>query len=280
MGADNFYSVKEVLQKYIDGCSVKLSVQKHKVFGRAILAGMMIAFGASASSVAAHAIANVGVARLVAGVVFPVGLMMVVLLGAELFTGDCLMAMGKAEKTCTIWDLCKFLLIVYIGNMVGSLLLVGLNTVAGQLDYSSGLLGAYTIKVAVGKVNLSFGKALCSGILCNVLVCAAVLMAMCAKDIIGKLFACFFTIMLFVTAGYEHCVANMYYIPAGIVAAGKESYVQLAMETYGYTAEQLASLNWYGFFVNNLVPVTLGNIIGGAGFGLVLLYFHKAKKAQ
>ncbi len=280
MGADNFYSAKEVVQKYVDGCSVKLSVQGHKVFGRAILAGMMIAFGASASNVAAHAITNVGVARLVAGVVFPVGLMMVVLLGAELFTGDCLMATGVAEKKNTVWELCKFLLLVYVGNLAGSLLLVGLNTVAGQLDYSSGLLGAYTIKVAMGKVNMSFGKALCSGILCNVLVCAAVLMAMCAKDIAGKLLACFFTIMLFVTAGYEHCVANMYYIPAGLVAAGNESYAQLAMETYGYTSEQLASLNLYGFFVKNLVPVTIGNIIGGAGLGLILLYVQKAKKSQ
>ena len=218
MGTDNYYSVKEDVQKYIDGCKTKMNVRTHKVFGRAVLAGMMIAFGASASNVAAHAVTNVGLSRLVAGCVFPVGLMMVVLLGAELFTGDCLMAMGNAEGACTIWDLIKFLFVVYVGNFVGSILLAVVNVIFGQLNYFSGLLGAYTIKVAMGKVNMSFGQALCSGILCNILVCAAVLMAMCARDIVGKLFACFFTIMLFVVAGYEHCIANMYYIPAGIFA--------------------------------------------------------------
>ncbi len=274
MGSDNFYSVKEDVQKYIDGCKTKMSVKGHKVFGRAILAGMMIAFGAAASNVAAHAVTNVGLSRLVAGCVFPVGLMMVVLLGAELFTGDCLMAMGNAEGTCTIWDLCRFLLMVYVGNFVGAVLLAAVNAMSGQLNYSSGLLGAYTIKVAMGKVNMTFGQALCSGILCNILVCAAVLMAMCARDIIGKLFSCFFVIMLFVVAGYEHCVANMYYIPAGLIASLNENYVQIAMDTYGYTAEQLASLNLYGFFVKNLLPVTIGNIIGGALLGLILLYLH------
>ena len=94
MGTDNYYSVKEDVQKYIDGCKTKMNVRTHKVFGRAVLAGMMIAFGASASNVAAHAVTNVGLSRLVAGCVFPVGLMMVVLLGAELFTGDCLMAVS------------------------------------------------------------------------------------------------------------------------------------------------------------------------------------------
>ncbi len=280
MGTDNYYSVKEDVQKYIDGCKTKMNVRTHKVFGRAILAGMMIAFGASASNVAAHAVTNVGLSRLVAGCVFPVGLMMVVLLGAELFTGDCLMAMGNAEGTCTILDLCKFLLVVYVGNFAGSVLLAIVNVISGQLNYSSGLLGAYTIKVAMGKVNLSFGQALCSGILCNILVCAAVLMAMCARDIVGKLFACFFTIMLFVVAGYEHCVANMYYIPAGLIASKNANYAQIAMDTYGYTADQLASLNLYGFFVKNLVPVTIGNIIGGAVLGLILLYLHGDEKKK
>ena len=280
MGTDNYYSVKEDVQKYIDGCKTKMNVRTHKVFGRAILAGMMIAFGASASNVAAHAVTNVGLSRLVAGCVFPVGLMMVVLLGAELFTGDCLMAMGNAEGACTILDLIKFLFVVYVGNFVGSILLAVVNVISGQLNYSAGLLGAYTIKVAMGKVNMSFGQALCSGILCNILVCAAVLMAMCARDIVGKLFACFFTIMLFVVAGYEHCIANMYYIPAGLIAARNQNYVQMAMDTYGYTVDQLASLNLYGFFVKNLVPVTIGNIIGGAVLGLILLYLHGYDKKK
>ena len=114
MGTDNYYSVKEDVQKYIDGCKTKMNVRT--------------------SNVAAHAVTNVGLSRLVAGCVFPVGLMMVVLLGAELFTGDCLMAMGNAEGACTILDLIKFLFVVYVGNFVGSILLAVVNVISGQLN--------------------------------------------------------------------------------------------------------------------------------------------------
>ena len=141
------------------------------------------------------------------------------------------------------------------------------------------MLGAYTIKVAAGKVGLTFTKGVVSGILCNILVCAAVLMAMCAKDVTGKLMACFFVIMLFVTAGFEHCVANMYYITAGMLALDNPHYVELAMETYGFTAEQLAQLNMQNYFFTNLLPVTIGNILGGIIFlGAPLFYLHAANK--
>lgn len=150
---------------------------------------------------------------------------------------------------------------------------------SGQLDYSAGGLGAYTIKVAYGKATLPFGKAFTSGILCNILVCAAVLMAICAKDISGKLLVSFFVIMLFVTAGFEHCVANMYYITAGLFCKMNPDYVNKAMELYGYTEAQLAQLNWGSFLLKNLVPVTLGNIFGGiCCIGLPLWYFNRAKK--
>lgn len=275
----NFLSAKEAVDKYIAGCESKVNMSFPKLFVRSMLAGMMIAMGASGSSVAAHAISNVGVARLVAGVVFPVGLMMVILLGAELFTGDCLMIMATVERKHSPLQLIKTLVIVFVGNFVGGgLLAVGIG-VCGQLDYSSGLLGAYTIKVALGKVNISFGTAVVSGILCNILVCAAVMMALCAADITGKLLASFFVIMLFVTSGFEHCVANMYYITAGLIAKGNPDYVQAAMEQYGYTAQQLASLNWQNFLLKNLLPVTIGNIIGGMVIvGLPLYYLNKEKK--
>lgn len=275
----NFLSAKEAVDKYIAGCESKVNMSFPKLFVRSMLAGMMIAMGASGSSVAAHAISNVGVARLVAGVVFPVGLMMVILLGAELFTGDCLMIMATVEGKHSPLQLIKTLVIVFVGNFVGGGLLAAGIGVCGQLDYSSGLLGAYTIKVALGKVNISFGTAVVSGILCNILVCAAVMMALCAADITGKLLASFFVIMLFVTSGFEHCVANMYYITAGLIAKGNPGYVQAAMEQYGYTAQQLASLNWQNFLLKNLLPVTIGNIIGGMVIvGLPLYYLNKEKK--
>ncbi len=243
-----------------------------------IFAGMFIAGGASASSLAMHAISNVGLARLVAGAIFPVGLMMIVLVGGELFTGDCLMIMGCVHGKFSAAKMIKVLVVVYLSNFVGSVLFAELVNLSGQYSYTNGLLGAFTIKVAMGKVNLSFGAAFSSGILCNIFVCMAVLMAAAAKDISGKIWAIFFPILAFVVSGYEHCVANMYYIPAGIFAASNETYVARAMEAYGYTAAQLADLNWVNLVVKNLIPVTLGNIVGGMVFvGLPLYLIHSQK---
>lgn len=275
---EGFLSTKEAIDKYVAGCQAKVQMSDDRLFGKAILAGIMIGMGAAASSVAAHTIADVGLARLAAAVVFPVGLMMVILLGAELFTGDCLMAMGVSAGKHSVKEVARVLLLVYFGNFVGASLLAVLIAMSGQLDYSAGMLGAYTIKVAVGKAGISFSKALVSGILCNILVCAAVLMALCAKDITGKLLAVFFTIMLFVTAGFEHCVANMYYITAGLLAKSNSTYVELAMQQYGYTQDQLATLNIGNYLLGNLVPVTVGNILGGILFlGLPLFYLNKEK---
>lgn len=243
-----------------------------------VFAGMFISCGASASSVAMHAITNVGVARLVAGAVFPVGLMMIIFVGGELFTGDCLMIMGCLHKKYSVVHMVKVLVVVWLSNLAGSVLFAAMVNSSTQFNFTGGLMGAFTIKVAMGKVGMSFGAAFVSGILCNFFVCIAVLMAAAAKDIAGKVWAIFFPIMAFVISGYEHCVANMYYIPAGIFAAANKTYVQAAMESYGYTAAQLEQLNWSGMLLNNLLPVTLGNIVGGMVFlGLPLYLIHKEK---
>ena len=243
-----------------------------------ILAGMFIACGASASSVAMHAIGNVGLARLVAGCVFPIGLMMIIFVGGELFTGDCLMIMSCMHGKISVAGMIKVLVVVWFSNFAGSALFAAMVNATAQFGYTGNLLGAFTMKVAMGKVTMSFGAAFVSGILCNIFVCIAVLMAAAAKDIAGKVLAIFFPIMAFVVSGYEHCVANMYYIPAGIFAASNEAYVKTAMEAYGYTAQQLEALNWSNMLVNNMIPVTLGNIVGGMVFvGLPLYLIHSAK---
>lgn len=243
-----------------------------------IFAGMFIACGASASSVAMHNISNVGLARLVAGSIFPVGLMMIVFVGGELFTGDCLMIMGCLHGQFPVWRMAKVLVVVFLSNFIGAALLAALVNASGQLHYSGDLMGAFTMKVAIGKLTMSFGSAFASGILCNIFVCIAVLMAAAAKDIGGKVWAIFFPIMAFVVSGYEHCVANMYYIPAGIFAAANESYVKAAEDAYGYTAAQFELLTWGNFVMKNLIAVTLGNIVGGMVFvGLPLYLIHSAK---
>ena len=243
-----------------------------------IFAGMFIAGGASASSLAMHAISNVGLARLVAGTIFPVGLMMIVLVGGELFTGDCLMIMGCVHGKFSVSKMVKVLIVVYLSNLVGSLLFAGLVYASGQYNYTNGMLGAFTIKVALGKVNLSFGAAVASGILCNIFVCMAVLMATAARDISGKIWGIFFPILTFIVSGYEHCVANMYYIPAGIFAAANEAYVTSGVNNIMFAADQLDKLTWVNFVVKNLIPVTIGNILGGMVFvGLPLYLIHQKK---
>jgi formate/nitrite transporter len=249
------------------------------MFVLAILAGAFIAFGASASSLAMHSVADVGLARLIAGCIFPAGLIMIVVVGGELFTGNCLMVESLCDKKITLPGWLRNLLFVYLGNLVGSLLIVGLVVLANQFAYTDGALGAKTIQIAVGKVNLPFWTAFGSGILCNILVCVAVLGAFAARDIAGKILAIFFPIMAFVLSGFEHCVANMYYIPAGIAAATNPAYASKASELYGFSAEKLASLDVMGF-ISNLIPVTLGNIVGGVAIGLAVYVAFRVKAAK
>ncbi len=239
----------------------KMPFMKMVVLG--ILAGIFISCGAQASNVAMHTIPNLGTARIVAGCVFAIGLMFVVFIGAELFTGDCLLILGVLEKKVKAITMVRILIVVFISNLIGSLMVVSLVNFSGQFGYSNDMLGAFTIKVAMDKAGKGFGASLASGILCNVFVCGAVLMMTSAKDAAGKVWTCFFSILAFIVSGFEHCVANMYYIPAGIVAKNNEAYATKAMELYGYTKEQLNGLDIKSFIVDSTLPVTIGNMIGG-----------------
>lgn len=268
----NYYrNPKEITEGYLNAGIEKSRKGTKRLVLLGILAGMFIAFGASSSMVACHAIENYGVAKLVAGCVFPVGLMLIIMVGGELFTGDCLMVMGTWHRDYDRAVVFKKLAIIWISNFIGALIMVLIVKFSGQQDMSYGLLGAYTIKVAYGKVTLTFVQAFVSGIGCNIIVCAAMLMAYSATDTTGKLLSAFFAIMAFVVSGFEHCVANMYYITAGILALLNDSYKEMAMETYHMTAEQIEMVNLQGL-VMNLIPVTLGNVVGGMVFVGLPLY--------
>ena len=221
---------KQIVDGFVSDGFKKTQNSNKKILIFGFMAGMFIAFGACCSSAAAFGIANAGLAKLVAGTIFPVGLMLIVLIGGELFTGDCLMIMGCLSRKYTAVAMIKKLVLVFFSNMLGAVLVAMLVYFSGQYDLSAGALGAYTIKVAYGKVSLSFSRALVSGILCNIIVCLAVMMAAAATDVVGKLFGVFFPILAFVIGGFEHCVANMYYIPAGILALQNESYKAQAMD--------------------------------------------------
>ena len=279
---NNFNSPVQVILGNIKTGVVKAERSILQMILLGIMAGAFIALGGATSNVAVHGIADVGLSRALAGAIFPVGLMLIVFVGGELFTGNCLISMAVLDKKTSVGKMIRNLVIVYFSNLAGALIIDFLIFFSGELNYSGGGLGAYTIKVALAKVNISPVAGVTSGILCNMLVCLAILAAGAAKDIAGKVWAIFFPIWAFVIGGFEHCVANMFYIPAGMLAASNPDYVAKAEELYGITAEQCAGLTVINSF-NNFIPVTIGNIIGGAVF-IGLMYFlivvKTGKKAQ
>ena len=274
-----FQTITEVIEQNIQNGIKKTNLTTKKLILLGIAAGFFIGIGAEASSLAMHGISNVGLARTVAGAVFPIGLMLIVLLGGELFTGNCLISMAVYDKKAKLKGMIRNLIIVYISNFIGAALMAWMINNCGQLNFSDGGAGAFTIKVALGKVGIDPMQAIVSGILCNVLVCLAIFMAATAKDVAGKCIAIFFPIFVFVISGFEHCVANMYYIPAGIFAAQNSLYAAKATELYGITVEQLSGIN-FGTMFSNLIPVTIGNIIGGMVFvGLLYWYLYRKKES-
>ena len=269
---------EEIARQTVENGIKKANTGFIKLFVLGILAGAFIAFAAEGSNAAIYGINNLGLGKALAGALFATGLMLVIIAGGELFTGNTLMVCALAERKINVRGLLKNWVAVYTGNFIGALIIVILIYFSGQLDFSHNMLGAFTIKTAAYKTSLTFVKAFSMGILCNWLVTLAVWMAYGTKDMMGRLFAIFFPIWLFITSGFEHSVANMYYIPIGILAKGNGDMVSQAM-SLGATAAQIEGLNWSNFFVGNLLPVTLGNIVGGVLFtGLAYWFVYVNKK--
>ncbi|MFH1613287.1 MAG: formate/nitrite transporter family protein [bacterium] len=231
-----------------------------KIIILGILAGAYIGFGGCISTLGGHDVAKylgLGLARFITGALFSVGLMLVVICGAELFTGNTLMLMSVADKKLRFEKMLYKWMIVYIANFIGAMLLAALYYKTNLWKMGDMAVGLSAVKIANTKVGLTFTECLTRGILCNWLVCLAIWMALASRQVIGKIFAIFFPIMTFAALGFEHSIANMYFIPLGIFLKGS------ALVTDGL---DLVKLTWKGFFVNNLIPVTIGNIIGGAIF--------------
>ncbi len=257
----NYCLPKEIVQNALQTGVSKAQLSIPHMLTLGILAGAYIAFAAEGSTMAMHDIASVGFGRFLAGVIFATGLMLVVICGAELFTGNVLLWVGYLEKKVSLVLMLRNWLWVYAGNLIGSVLLAYMMDASGLWSYNNFLHGGYALKIAVGKVNLSFSEAFVRGVLCNWLVCLAVWMAYAAKDITGKIWGIFFPIMLFITSAFEHSVANMYYLAAGLLAKASPAIVAA-----GGVAAKADTLTLYTAIVNNLLPVTLGNIVGGAVF--------------
>lgn len=273
---NNFLTPSEIADIAVNAGIKKANLSITNQFILGILAGAFIAFGSQVSNMAVHTIVNVSIGKLISGLIFPAGLILVIAAGAELFTGNCLMIFALLEKKITLPQLLRSWIVVYLGNLAGGIFTAFLISWSGQLNYTGGLLGAFTIKAAAVKISLPFFNAFVLGILCNWLVCLAVWTSYGAKDAAGKVLMIFFPIWLFVASGFEHIVANMYYISAGIIAKCNPSYVSRAIEL-GISQNAVESLNWFSMFAKNLLPVTLGNILGGAvlvGF----VYWFTGKK--
>lgn len=248
----------------------KAEYSKTKLISLAIAAGAFIAFGAQVSLTVMTGDSNMGwgFTKLIGAMTFATGLMLVTLTGAELFTGNVMMTFSVLEKKISLWKLLRNWSFVYTFNFIGSILVAGLVFGAGLGHNCSDAVGVTAMQTAFSKVNLTFGEAFFRGILCNWLVCLAIFMASTSKRVIGKIFAIFFPIMTFVASGYEHSVANMFFIPNGILMKHMPSIVSAS----GLTPDQLGTLTWKAFFVHNLIPVTLGNMVGAFVF-VVLLFW-------
>ncbi len=274
-----YYSSPEIADAFVKVGVKKTSnpLIKQLLFG--FMAGMFLALVCHSTNIAAHTIESYGLAKTLAGAIFPAGLIIIVLAGGELFTGNCLNLMSVLEKKISPISMVTNLIMVYTGNFIGSILMAYMIAETGQLSAAG--VGGYTLKVAYGKATLDFMPALILGILCNILVCVAVWMAASAGDVAGKIWAMFFPILVFVISGYEHSVANMYYIPAGIFAKSSDPEFLASIETlYGVTADKIDSITWGNMFINNLLPVTIGNFIGGAifiGFFYWLIHLNGKK---
>ncbi|MEK7750133.1 MAG: formate/nitrite transporter family protein, partial [Planctomycetota bacterium] len=249
----------------------KLSFAQTLLLG--ILAGVYIAIGAQfATFVISDSTLHFGLNSLIAGIVFSLGLMLVVVGGAELFTGNCLFIMGYISKRITTYEMLNNWTVSFIGNLIGSLTMVYWMSQTHQWEFFHNMVGAKALLIANTKVNLSFSAALARGVLCNAMVCLAIWLCFSGRSVADKILSIVFPIGGFVASGFEHCVANMYFIPMGVVLKKHPEVVAAAEKMAGKTLD-LSQLTWKGFFVNNLFPVTLGNIVGGVILVGIMFWF-------
>ena len=256
----NFFSPAEVAKNYVSAGVAKAHTPVLRMFLLSVLAGAFIAMGGVASATVAVSVPLASFAKFLGACVFPGGLIMVLLAGSELFTGNCLLVIPLLEKRITVGEMLKNWVFVYLGNLIGACLVAAGVVFSHQPSLFGNGLAISVLSTAVGKCAMSFDDALIRGILCNFLVCIAVWISFAAKDVVGKIAGVFFPIMMFVLCGFEHSVANMYFISAGLFAKSMPAYLDAATAA----GVNVGAVTMDGFFIGNLLPVTIGNIIGGA----------------
>lgn len=233
-------------------------------FALSILAGVFIALGTQLSMLVTHsATSNLGLNQLVGGVAFSLALVLIVIAGAELFTGNCLIAMSFMARKITGRDLTRNLIIAFIGNFIGALTLVLWIYNSRQWTMNNYLLGAKIVLAANDKVNLTFSAAFARGVLCNALVCLGIWLCYSGRSNMDKILSLLWPITCLIASGFEHCVVNMWLIPMALVLKGNSDVIAAAEKAHGGTID-ISNLTFFkGFLVDNLFPVVLGNLFGG-----------------
>ena len=272
------YQPAQMVCRLEDTCTAKTSRDTLSMALLGLLAGFFIGLGAVFCTLVTTDIGlGFGLGKLLAGLSFSLGLILVVVAGAELFTGNSLIVAPWLSTRVTGPALLRNWGIVYFANFAGALILVAIIFHAQFWALDGYKVGANALMIAAGKTSLAFWPALFRGIMCNILVCLAVWMCLAARSVTEKILAIVFPITAFVACGFEHSIANMFFIPMGIAVAGQAEVVQAA----GVTASQIANVNVFGLF-HNLVPVTIGNVIGGTSVGIVywLIFLRKARGVE
>lgn len=248
------HSPIEIAKNYVDIGIHKTMMSAFKMLLLGFFAGLFISFAGIAATTATATMETASAGRLIAAIVFPAGMAMVLIAGSELFTGNNLIIISVLEKKVTVAKMLKNWFFVYIGNFLGAMFVAAMVTLGHVPDLFNGKLAQAVINSGVIRTSMDFSDSLVKGILCNILVCIAVWMAFASKDVSGKLLISFWPVMLFVLCGFEHCIADMYYCMAALFTSAE----------YGIQAD---TLTWSNFITHNLIPVTLGNLIGGVGVG-------------
>jgi len=270
---DNFsvdaYAPKEIAARIENAGVSKSTTDPLRVFALAVLAGVFIALGSTFFTVVTFdsTMINAGVLRLIGGFVFCLGLVLVVVAGAELFTGNNLIVMAYVEKKVSLKQVLANWGIVFLGNFVGALGILVLIYLSGHWQMSGGAVGEKALAIANYKVNLTWMEAFTRGVLCNILVCLAIWLTFAGRTVVDKVLAIIFPITAFVALGFEHSVANMYFIPAGLLIQQQPEFAQVAASM---NLENLTTIN---FLTANLLPVTLGNLVGGSVFVGLFYWF-------
>jgi len=273
------YAPSEMAQRVVRVGVAKAKLPAADSLILAVLAGAFIGLGAAFATLATTAPdLGFGPTRVLGGLTFSLGLILVVVAGAELFTGNNLVAMAWASRLITTRQVFRNWTLVYLGNFVGSVGTALLLYYSGVWALGGNAVGANAISIAAAKCDLGWSEAFFRGILCNTLVCLAVWLCQSARTTTDKILAIVWPISGFVALGFEHCIANMYFIPLGIILKGDAGL----LAALGHDSTSLTSLNWGGL-ANNLVPVTLGNIVGGTLLVAGIYWFayvrNKDKKA-